>query len=303
MKCLVTKLKESVSNDNLLKLGEFVLNFERSEGEDVTKRYIEISSIADIILTIKGDAYFIDAKTNENLGTEVSVVGNTGAKKVYVSNSTCEVHVNSKYKVATLGINSSSTYGKLSFTSGMDNFTTLVLGKSVITGNLSEIKHLKKLVSFTMQTDTIKGNLSDLSDLLNLRVLNLESNQVSGNLSDLQKMKELKDCRLKRGDFEGDISLLSDKLSFLSTQQGSSVLSWKGERSADANIIALESVRLGDDIDRMLINQAKCIAAPLSAESWNNRLQVYGTKTSASDEAVKTLKNKGYEVMVNGQVL
>ncbi len=303
MQCLVTKLKESAANDNLLKLGEFVLKFEKSEDENVTKRYIDISSNQDAIIEIKGDAHFIDSATNKNIGTKINIVKNTGTKRIYVSNNACEVHVTGKYGLSTLGFDNTCIHGRLSFTSGMSNLGTVNFGKSNISGKLLEIKYLKKLVLLTMRSDEISGSLSEISNLTKIRTLNLESSAIYGNISDLLEMQELADCSLKKAYIQGDLSTMPDSIAFFSNQRGTSTLEWKGERSSNAKIIALESVRLGDDVDRMLINQAKCVAAPLKENAWYSQIHVYGNRTSASDEAVETLKNKGYKIVVNDVTL
>ena len=303
MQCLVTKLKESVANDKLLKLGEFVLSFEKSEDGDVTKRYIDISSNQGAIMEIKGDAHFIDSATNENIGTKINIVKNTGSKRIYVSNDACEVHVTEKYGLTSLGFDNTCIHGRLSFTSGMSDLVIANFGKTNISGNLSEIKHLEKLVQLTMRSDEISGSLSEIKHLEKIRNLNLESSAIYGNIEDLLEMQELADCSLKKTDVQGDLSTLPGSVAFFSSQRGASVLDWKGERSSNAKIIALESVRLGDDIDRMLINQAKCVAAPLKENAWYSKIQVYGNRTSASDNAVETLKGKGYKIVVNDVTL
>ena len=116
-------------------------------------------------------------------------------------------------------------------------------------------------------------------------------------------MPNLNECQLKEATVGGDISALSNNLAFLSTQGGTTTLSWKGERAESANIIALEDVRLGDDVDRMLINQAKCKAKFLGDSSWYHRIMASGNRTSASDNAVQTLKSKGYTIVVNRETL
>lgn len=302
MKCLVTKLKESVVNDSLLKLGELMLRFDKT-AEDDNNRYIAVASTADIIMTIKGDAYFIDSLTSKNIGKETKIVGNTGSAKLLVSNEKCEVHINNKYPLTVLQMNNPGISGDLSFVSGMNKMSTLTLGASNITGNLSNLTAVKGLINLNILSEKTTGDLSALAHLTEMKNLNIECSNITGNLEDLSSLKKLEDFKLKKAPVEGDVSSLPESVAFFSTQKGTSVLSWKGERSSNTKIIALESVRLGDDIDRMLINQSKCIAAPLGDDVWYSKIEVYGNRTSASDEAVQTLKNKGYTVRVNDVTL
>ena len=64
--------------------------------------------------------------------------------------------------------------------------------------------------------------------------------------------------------------------------------------SFDSFIISLPYAKMGNYIDAMLINQAKCQASTSS----NKTISVNGTRTSASDAAIQTLQSKGYTVSV-----
>ena len=72
---------------------------------------------------------------------------------------------------------------------------------------------------------------------------------------------------------------------------------WKSERSSTSPIISITSsaANFGDDLDAMLINQAKCKASTADSKI----IMVKGNKTSASDSAISELQSKGYTVVVN----
>lgn len=69
---------------------------------------------------------------------------------------------------------------------------------------------------------------------------------------------------------------------------------WKSERDNNYNIISLQDVHLGSDVDAMLINQSKCVVNVNTAKT----ISVFGNKTSASDAAVQALQSKGYTVSI-----
>ena len=82
-------------------------------------------------------------------------------------------------------------------------------------------------------------------------------------------------------------------------------LTWDTNRPSDANIISMNYISL-NNLDTMLINQANCQAVEsvdIDFSDFKKNIIVYGTRTSASDTAVQTLKEKGYTVMVNGVTL
>lgn len=142
-----------------------------------------------------------------------------------------------------------------------------------------------------------------MTQLTNLTSLSVANTGITGDLSALTQLTNLKECQAKEMRITGDLSILPDKVAFFSTQKGQTTLSWKGRRIESANIVAFEDVRLGNDVDNMLINQAKCTAKPLGDSLWYNLITVSGNRTSASDSAVQSLKNKGYTVIVNGVTL
>ena len=56
---------------------------------------------------------------------------------------------------------------------------------------------------------------------------------------------------------------------------------------------------MNEDVDKMLVNQAKCqVGFNSNSPSWYKTIQIIGARTSASDAAVQTLQSKGYTVSI-----
>ena len=118
--CLVTKLKGSVNNDNLLKVGEFVVKFFHSASvSDSWNRYINVGNLDQVnptTIRIIGNGYFTDSTFTQNLGKTISAVGDITA---YVSDEQEDVTVaigyNYRLGAITLGYNGYMDIDQLQF--------------------------------------------------------------------------------------------------------------------------------------------------------------------------------------------
>ena len=63
-------------------------------------------------------------------------------------------------------------------------------------------------------------------------------------------------------------------------------------------ILGMNYIPLGNDVDKMLIQQAALPVNPAITDSGMKSIQVSGTRTSASDAAISTLLCKGYTVTI-----
>lgn len=100
------------------------------------------------------------------------------------------------------------------------------------------------------------------------------------------------------------MTTIGDTKLFFSGVGNPNTFTWSS-RSTSAPIMMLQDVKMGEYIDAMLINQAQCVydSDNYSSQPWHRTIEVTGTRTSASDEAVNTLKNYGIIVKVNGVTL
>lgn len=287
-KCLVTKLSGTVSNESLKKIAEFIVEFNLKENVSEDSQVIAVAP--DMPYRVIG-GYATDKTLQSNLGKDGNTNGimyfSAGSKAYFnnkydlvsitahllgnaFNNSDKVVHIEDfKYssKLSSVDIRSCKVIGELSDICSPKLSSLLVSGTN-ITGDISALLNSKELATFECTNTKLSGNISVLSSLSKLKVLNVA--YVEG--------------------IYGDISVLSSVEQL--TSGLATKLSWKSTRGSSLKIMALTNVNLGNDVDKMLINQAGCQVGKIKT------ISLYGTKTSASDEAVATLQQKGYTVSV-----
>lgn len=171
---------------------------------------------------------------------------------------------------------------------GSTKLTNLTLSKINVTGDIANVKNLTSLVDFVVE-DASDANAAG------------GKYNVYGDVANLRNTKIAFCGGLKHTSVSGDLAKLPSICRFFSAIGNDSTFTWSNRGSSES-IIGLQQVKLGDNVDTMLINQASCTATT-STEAASKRIDVYGNRTSSSDSAVSTLKNKGYTVMVNGITL
>ena len=206
----------------------------------------------------------------------------------------------------------------------MISLESLNFDDSSTTGDLSDFTHLVALKTLSgIRVSGLNGDISNLSSLMNIESISLGATSINGSINSLVNLPALNDlcvdyCRNITGDISkfndiisrfkvlfihdtsisGDISNL-DTTVFLVPSQYSN-FSWKNTRPASKYIMSLSSFNLGEDVDKMLIDQAECIKPTIESPYI---IDVYGTRTSSSDSAVSKLKSKGYTIKINGATI
>lgn len=308
-KCLVTKLSGIVNNDSLLRVGEIRFSISAVSNPTSESQKLSISYATDSSLEIIGNGYFTDSTLSKNLGKSRNV--NTGSNTVYVSNGNFSLIAKNKYKIESITIgtaysfdiedvkwssmynitaNYTNTEGDISSLASITRFQTIDLSYTKVAGDIASLSKLTNSKVLSFICDRVRGNLSSLQGLTKLQLLRLKN--VSGDVSSLVQNKELTDIRLYSCNITGDIATLSPKLHFMDFEGSITSLSF-GSRDTASYIIALDGYPHFDNIDSMLINQAKC-----TATSGSKLISASGKKTSASDAAVQTLQQKGYTVSI-----
>lgn len=148
----------------------------------------------------------------------------------------------------------------------------------------------------------------DFSELQYCKSLRLVSGLTGEGINDLSYLYGIEgfsvySCALQSGGAKviGDLSKMPKSFCYMLATSGMQELTWANNRPSDANIISMNYINLGNFVDAMLINQANCKAVDSIDLDFNFKkiINVFGTRTSASDAAVETLKSKGYTVKVN----
>lgn len=299
-KCLITKLNGIVNNDNIQKLGE--LKFQllpvsspTADTEGITLKFSKNTSVA-----ISGNAYFTDSALSANKGKTVDFTGNN-PQLLFVSNNDGYLSIPDKYSIITLQASYSKTMLDLDLLKFSNKLENLVCKAS---GNISILGNFKNISTIQIKEDELYGDIKSLKDASNLEILEIKSLNITGDISSLAKLNKCKRFILNGAVLTGDLSDLPINCKYFEAIDAGYThvnhLSWSKERPSTSNIVALNEVWLDNDVDKMLINQAKCSVGFISSDqSWFKSIKVHGNRTSASDEAVQTLQGKGYTISVN----
>ena len=314
-KCLVTKLNGSVDNNAILKLGEMRFKVTSTANPTGASQLITFNFNKDCEVRIIGDGYITDSNLSANKGKSIVIPANTDTD-VYFSNGDYEVSIADKYSIVVFkgySTNASINIEDLKYSNGLTllmslsqkslgdvsglknlvGLTSLNLSSYSCTGKLSDLSGLTAITELNIPNSKIEGDLAEISDLASLQILYLPAG-VSGNVSSLAKMTSLTD--LEAFNSVGDLSQLPANVEF--TQLASGNFTWS-ERPASSKVFAINNAPKISNIDKMLIDLAKCQSnITSSTPSWRKIISATGTRTSASDSALSTLQSKGYTLSI-----
>lgn len=140
------------------------------------------------------------------------------------------------------------------------------------------MKELTALTSLQLYNKNIPitGDIGELSTLLNCTYIIIDYSKLTGDLAVLPSA-----CKY--------ISLIFDK---------GSVFTWSN-RPTSAKILAINTRASLTNIDKMLQDQAKCQVGFTPSDPIDYKtIKVTGNRTSASDDAIATLQQKGYTINI-----
>ena len=281
--CLVTKLKGSVNNDNLPMYD--TLKVALSAGTEIKVHF----DVSDLVKVLTKDGLF-----------EFTFEPNNTSYPLYTPATDTILFIKNKRALNTL-----TTIGGGGLVQGISNFMEY----------LSSIKYCTNLTS--VAAAFTGGDLSDIASILpqltNLiltKSLVEGSEYITGDIALLSNNPYITSLQgvMDGTDITGDLSTAGQSVNHVYLSQGRGRKgTWKGTRDSSYPIISFLSpmlagsyVDFGDDLDNMLINQAAC---SLTGTHSNKKIVVTGNRTTASDTAVSTLKEKGYQIWVNGVTL
>lgn len=317
-KCLITRLNESVNNDNLLKIGEFSISLNEIASPSESSQKIQVAFTGNSeVRNVNGN--FTDSTLSNNTGKNISIT-NGNLHDIYVKNVSSLICFGNKYGLRQLIIpdNTGVTIdiSELKYCSILD---TLMLGKATLQNSadiasITKLNVLRYYGSSVLDTKYIK-NLSLVEfnafngsavtgDVANIprtiKWLSLDYTKVYGEFipSNYPSLRSVNGV-FRGNSVYGDISKIGNE-NFLTMSGNNSKFSWKTNRNNSYKILAFEgNPNFGEDLDAMLINQAKCVVGFTSSDnSFKKAIRACGTKTSASDAAVTTLQQKGYTVSI-----
>lgn len=319
--CLVTKLAGVTGNVLLPKLGELPLQIKPvdSPSENSQKISLRFNTASD--LRVVGGS-FTDSTLSTDKGANMHV--DAGAD-IYLKNVASNLFIGNKYALTQISMDRAAEgfsfdLSQLKYSKDMK---ILLLGSAKV-DNISEVSNFKKLTDLTCFNCNDILDISNIKDLPLINIGFVFNKNVTGDIANIpstavnisiygtdiygnyesilgRKLSNLAGIFLDTR-VGGDLSKLPPTETHVNANKNPSVFSWKTERDNSYKIVSLEgTVNFGDDLDAMLINQAKCqIGFVSSDESYKKLISCSGNRTSASDSAIQTLKGKGYNVYVNG---
>lgn len=217
--CLITTLKESVSDSLLLKLGDMVIHFY----PNASVRRINIKFSENATLKALGNGYFTNNSGTANLGKTIEVSANTPTD-VFVPAGEQDVVFSNKYKINAISfydVNSTDGFSNETevdineFTYG-DVFRSIYAYTKYLKGNISLFQGKLNLASIVVRRtggkDLLEGNLSGFADATELTTLVLtNSMNITGALSSLVKSKTtMRQLQVNSPGISGNINTLSD---------------------------------------------------------------------------------------------
>ena len=332
-KCLVTKLNGTVNNSSILRLGEMRFKINKvdvpTEGTQLLGLFVNTPSKVEII----GDGYFTDKNLQENKGKSLSIDSTTNG--IFVS-STSDVEVallgkyaitrinayynnqpnnivytknkffdinDLKYSTALISLNlpNAQVSGDVVNLKNLTALTTLNLAGTQVSGDVVNLKNLTALTTLNLANTRVSGDIANLKNLTALTTLNLygEYTSLTGNIDELSALSKCTEMSFKYSKLTGNLATLPSVCRFASFQNDKgSVFTWS-TRSSSAKIIAIEGNATLNNIDKMLQDQAQCQVGFSSTDAiWYKTIQVAGNRTSASNDAVATLQQKGYTISI-----
>ena len=204
MECLVTKLKGTVSDNSILKLGELRIKISELSKFDPAKCSLILRFNKETELSIVGNGYFTDINGTANLGKTKKVVSNE-LTDIFVSNSGCEISIPNKSDLNYLSLDAAASYDSDTSDTMFENkvvhiedlyYTNLNyinLGKSGSFGDITGLAKIKGLASLYLSNldgeRLIYGNVDDLlrKDTLRSLVIGynnyLYSLNINGNIA------------------------------------------------------------------------------------------------------------------------
>ena len=203
--------------------------------------------------------------------------------------------------LTTLNLAGTQVSGDVVNLKNLTALTTLNLAGTQVSGDVVNLKNLTALTTLNLANTRVSGDIANLKNLTALTTLNLygEYTSLTGNIDELSALSKCTEMSFKYSKLTGNLATLPSVCRFASFQNDKgSVFTWS-TRSSSAKIIAIEGNATLNNIDKMLQDQAQCQVGFSSTDAiWYKTIQVAGNRTSASNDAVATLQQKGYTISI-----
>ena len=318
MDCLITKLKGTVNDGSLPKLGSMLFKLRTTTtnlvkieaiGKDVSFSSADGSNVFStssggeektnvINVGESNTVFYVDASK----GVTISIDNKYNLEKldVYRSLDTKELTIDLNFedlkyckKLNWLALSYMTLTGDISALDKLTALTSINLAHTQVTGDISALSGLTALTYINFDSVPLTGDISVLSGLTALTYIRLNGTQVTGDISALDKLTKLTTFNCyNAGDFTGDFfeklasqdwTLFQCNGNFTYTTKNYNGRTYKSVGSNRCNC---------DELDTFL-NDFQTVNSTTDGE-----LIMIGTRTSASDAAISVLQGKGFTVSV-----
>lgn len=288
-KCLITKLSGSVNNSSLLKIGEIRV-FKKTGSNISPYSFITFRQFASFE-SLGSGIYRTDSFT-EKYGQKYQLNANE-ALTFYIKPGE-GISIPDKYELDRLEFVQCKAdidqflYSKIKKLNLYDSDLDGNLENLIREGYLTEI-NVKGATKLSCDLSLFNGKENQYTVIFLGGI-----GRTDGNISIFNNFSKLMALGVSKGA-TGDVSLLSNSvLAF--TSSSDSNFTWSTERTG-TKIMAISGFpNFGLDLDNVLINLSK-LDANTSGDA-SKEISVKGTRTSASDAAITTLQQKGYNVSI-----
>ena len=284
----------TVSNEDCtISLNKYLLkSISRNDYVDKMQLNLDIADFKYSSLTV------INLPNAVKVSGDISALSNlTGLTQVDLSNSQVSGDIaalGKLSKVAQVDLTNTQVSGDIAALKNLTLLLNVRLALTHVSGDISALSNLTGLTQVDLSNSQVSGDIAALGKLSKVTWINLPNTQVGGDIAALKNMKELHEINFNGAQqVSGDIAVLPENILRVYLSKSNNV-TWS-TRPSSYSIFNLEGANLGDSVDKMLINMANCTKKTTAS---NNKISVFGTRTSASDAAVQTLQSKGYTVSI-----
>lgn len=229
--CIVTTLKDSVTDDSLLKIGELLVHVNSNSVAP-----FQIASLSSGTITIKGSGYFTNESGTSNLGKTIQYEGKQVNQTFYLAAGEYDFVISDKYDITALFIDRmfldlSSLFGMVRLNNfrsyPSDNITGSIEyipentrylalsasghGKGKLKGSLSELKGTGLLEFRVRYQLWLVGSVNDIKKETGLVAIDIVDTGITGTLSDICELKNCTEMRISGAKVSGDISAFANK--------------------------------------------------------------------------------------------
>lgn len=324
-KCLVTKLKGSSNNTELLKIGEMRIKLAKSpsttSGKCFTLKFKET-----VTINILGEGYFTDSAYSENKGNTL-VCNKDVPTRVYVSNHDMEISIPNKYALTSFFSNDNDgassnrvisayldldslkyskdaqfivadglhTTGNIDSLKELSSLIYLNLNNSEATGNINALKNLVKLSYLSLNNTNFEGNIDAFKGLTSIGVLSLNNTKLSGNIDSIKELSKLSSLNIINTNITGSIDSLSKMKNLIGFSLKNANSKYTGSINSFNDFTRLSSISIGY---AKLTGDLALLPSTVNFVSLSNNSESVFTWTTRSSSA-KVIAIEGAPPIVN----